>query len=82
MSMDEPRRPDPDALLAAELLERYESNRLQALMKVKRFANALPKGYGFQGIDEIGREVERIDPTVFTFEERLQEIQESRMSGL
>jgi len=72
----------PDALLAAELLERYERNRLQALLKIKRFANALPKGYGFQGMDELGREVERIDPTVFTFEERLQEIQESRMGGL
>lgn len=68
----------PSSLAAATIVERYERNRLQALLKIKRFANALPEGYSFARMGELEAEVERIDETVFTFEECLQEISESR----
>ena len=68
----------PHALSAVRLLESCERNRLQALLRVKRLANALPRGYGFKGMAVLEKEIHRADSTVFTFEERLQEIEESR----
>ena len=68
----------PSALLAAQMVLPYERNYLQALLKVKRFANRLPKGYHFRGLDELNDTVDEIDPTIYGFEEKLGEIETSR----
>jgi superfamily II RNA helicase len=68
----------PHALSAVRLLEPHERNRLQALLRIKRLANALPRGYGFKGMSVLEKEIHSVDATVFTFEERLREIEESR----
>ncbi|MCL2010763.1 MAG: DEAD/DEAH box helicase [Synergistaceae bacterium] len=70
--------PSPSALMAAQMILPYESNYLQALLKVKRFANHLPKGYRFRGLDELNDTVDEIDPTIYGFEEKLGEIETSR----
>jgi hypothetical protein len=68
----------PSALMAAQMILPYESNYLQALLKVKRFANNLPKGYRFRGLDDLNDTVDEIDPTIYGFEEKLGEIETSR----
>ena len=68
----------PSALMAAQMILPYESNYLQALLKVKRFANNLPKGYRFRGLDDLNNTVDEIDPTIYGFEEKLGEIETSR----
>ena len=65
----------PQAMTAADVLEPFERNYLQALLKVKRFANRLPQGYGFEGLAELNETVDAIDPTIYGFEERLDEIE-------
>jgi len=70
--------PTPGALMAAQMILPYESNYLQALLKVKRFANHLPKGYRFRGLDDLNDTVDEIDPTIYGFEEKLGEIETSR----
>jgi len=70
--------PSPSALMAAQMILPYESNYLQALLKVKRFANNLPKGYRFRGLDDLNNTVDEIDPTIYGFEEKLGEIETSR----
>ncbi len=67
----------PHALDLAEVLRREERNYLQALLKVKRYANRLPEGYSIQGLDELDQEVNRIDPTVFGFEEKIGQLKVS-----
>ena len=47
-------------------------------MKVKRFANRLPKGRRFHGLDDLNRTVDEIDPTIYGFEEKIGEIETSR----
>jgi superfamily II RNA helicase len=68
----------PSALLAAQMILPYERNYLQALLKVKRFSNHLPKGYRFRAMDELNDTVDEIDPTIYGFEEKLGEIETSR----
>jgi superfamily II RNA helicase len=68
----------PAALMAAQMILPYERNYLQALLKVKRFANRLPKGYRFRGLDELNDTVDEIDPTIYGFEEKLGEIDQGR----
>jgi hypothetical protein len=70
----------PSALMGAQMLLPYESNYLQALLKIKRFANRLPKGYRFRGLDELNSTVDEIDPTIYGFEEKLGEIDQGRES--
>lgn len=61
----------PPALEAADILRRTERNYLQALLKIKRFANRLPDGYGFSHMEQIDLAVNRIDTSVFGFEEKI-----------
>ena len=70
----------PSALMAAQMLVPYERNFLQALLKVKRFANQLPKGYGFRAssLAELNNKIDEIDPTIYGFEEKLNEIEFTR----
>ena len=65
----------PSALMAARLLTQYERNYLQALLKVKRFANRLPKNRRFRMMSELNETVETIDPTIYGFEEKIGEIE-------
>ncbi|MCF0248212.1 MAG: DEAD/DEAH box helicase, partial [Synergistes sp.] len=64
----------PGALECAELLRKTERNYLQALLKVKRFANRLPEGYKFANMEEIDYEVNKIDASVFGFEDKIRQI--------
>ena len=64
----------PDAMDAAEILRKSERNYLQALLKVKRFANRLPEGYKFNHMDRIDLTVNQIDASVFGFEDKIQQI--------
>ena len=64
----------PDALAVAEILKQEERNYLQALLKVKRYANRLPEGYGFSRMDALDETVRRIDATVYGFEEKLERL--------
>ena len=65
----------PSALMAAQMVLPFERNYLQALLKVKRFANHLPKGYTFRSMSELNNTVEKIDPTIYGFEEKIGEIE-------
>jgi len=56
----------------------HSTDNLQALLKVKRFANRLPKGRRFRGLDDLNRTVDEIDPTIYGFEEKIGEIETSR----
>jgi superfamily II helicase len=62
---------EPDAMKAAEIISSEERNYLQALLKVKRYAGRMPDRYRFSGIERIDATVERIDVTVFGFEEKI-----------
>jgi superfamily II RNA helicase len=62
---------EPDAMKAAEMINSEERNYLQALLKVKRYAGRMPEGYKFSNIERIDATVERIDVTVFGFEEKI-----------
>lgn len=64
----------PDALECAELLRKSERNYLQALLKIKRFANRLPDGYRFSRMERIDEAVNEIDGSVFGFEEKISKI--------
>ncbi|MDR0616271.1 MAG: DEAD/DEAH box helicase [Synergistaceae bacterium] len=64
----------PDAMKAAEILAQEERNYLQALLKVKRYANRMPDGYKFANMPRIDATVERIDATVFGFEEKIRQL--------
>ena len=66
---------NPSAVMAAKLLIQYERNYLQALLKVKRFANQLPASRRFRLMDELNKTVESIDPTIYGVEEKLGEIE-------
>ena len=68
----------PSALMAAKLILQYERNYLQALLKIKRFANQLPRNRRFRLMDELNRTVDSIDPTIYGFEEKLGEIEAGR----
>lgn len=65
---------DPDAMMAADLLRREERNDLQALLKIKRYAGRMPDGYKFSNMEQIDATVERIDVTVFGFEEKIRQL--------
>ena len=65
----------PSALMAAKILTQYERNYLQALLKVKRFAGRLPKNRRFRLMQELNETVDTIDPTIYGFEEKLGEIE-------
>ena len=52
---------EPDALKCAELLKKTERNYLQALLKIKRFANRLPEQYRFSHMEKIDEAVNEID---------------------
>jgi superfamily II RNA helicase len=62
---------EPDAMKAAEMLRSEERNYLQALLKIKRYAGRMPDGYKFSNMERIDATVERIDVTVFGFEEKI-----------
>lgn len=64
----------PDAIECADLLKKTERNYLQALLKVKRYANRLPDSYRFANMEEIDAEVNRIDASVFGFEDKIKQI--------
>ncbi|MBR1657621.1 MAG: DEAD/DEAH box helicase [Synergistaceae bacterium] len=66
---------NPSALMAAKLIVQYERNYLQALLKIKRFANRLPSNRRFRLMDELNNTVNNIDPTIYGFEEKLGEIE-------
>lgn len=67
----------PDGLTAAELFQKYEKNFLQALLRVKRYNNSLPSAYKFRRMDDVERAIEEIDPTVFGFEDRIAEMDDT-----
>ena len=50
----------------------FERNYLQALLKVKRFANRMPKGFAFRSMKELNNTVDEIDPTIYGFEEKIE----------
>ncbi|MDO4987732.1 MAG: DEAD/DEAH box helicase [Synergistes sp.] len=64
----------PDALECAQIIKKTERNYLQALLKVKRFANRLPEEYRFAGMEKIDAEVNKIDTSVFGFEDKIEKI--------
>ncbi|MEG1911175.1 MAG: DEAD/DEAH box helicase [Cloacibacillus sp.] len=64
----------PDAIACAELLKKSERNYLQALLKIKRFANRLPEQYRFSHMEEIDALVNKIDASVFGFEDKIHQI--------
>ncbi len=64
----------PEAIDAADIIRRTERNYLQALLKIKRFANRLPEGYSFSHMDQIDYVVNQIDASVFGFEEKIHRI--------
>lgn len=64
----------PAAMDAAAILKHTERNYLQALLKVKRFANRLPERYNFSGMDQIDLTVNQMDSSVFGFEEKIARI--------
>ena len=66
---------NPSAIMAAKLIVPYERNYLQALLKVKRFANQLPSNRRFRLMDEVNKTVTTIDPTIYGFEEAITEIE-------
>ena len=65
---------EPDALKCAELLKKTERNYLQALLKIKRFANRLPEQYRFSHMEKIDEAVNEIDGSVFGFEDKIHQI--------
>lgn len=67
--------PSPSAIMAAKLIMQYERNYLQALLRIKRFSNQLPRHRRFRLIDELNRTIDSIDPTIYGFEEKLGEIE-------
>jgi len=69
----------PDGLTAAELLLKHERNELQSLLKVKRFNNSLPEDYKLSRMDEVDAAVMEIDPTVFGFEEKIYEMDTTKV---
>ena len=71
---------NPSALMAAKLIIQYERNYLQALLKVKRFANQLPASRRFRLMDELNKTVNNIDPTIYGFEEKLGEIEAGQVN--
>jgi superfamily II RNA helicase len=64
----------PDAMEAAEIMRRTERNYLQALLKIKRYANRLPEEYKFSHMDQIDITINLIDSSVFGFEEKIEQI--------
>ena len=74
--------PTPSALMAAQMILPFERNFLQALLKIKRFSNRLPSKRRFRNMDELNDTVDKIDPTIFGFEEKLGEIETSQGSNL
>ena len=64
----------PEAMDAADIMRRSERNYLQALLKIKRFANRLPEGYSFSHMEQIDHVVNQIDASVFGFEEKIHQI--------
>ncbi len=68
------REEHPDAMDVAEILCNEERNYLQALLKVKRYANRMPEGYRFTRMDRIDATVQRLDVTVFGFEEKIRQL--------
>ena len=68
----------PSALMAAKMIIQYERNYLQALLKIKRFANQLPRDRHFRLMEELNETVDTIDPTIYGFEEKLGEIEAGR----
>ena len=72
---------NPSAIMAAKMIVQYERNYLQALLKVKRFANRLPASRRFRLMDELNKTVETIDPTIYGFEEKLGEIEAGQISS-
>lgn len=69
----------PDGKTAAELLIKYERNELQALLKVKRFNNVLPDDYKLLGMDLVDDAIVEIDPTIFGFEEKIHEMENTQV---
>lgn len=67
----------PDALFATDIISYQERNYLQALLKVKRYANRLPDGYEFKGLRALDMTIDNIDGTIFGFEEMIGEIEET-----
>lgn len=68
------REETPDAMEVADILDRDERNYLQALLKVKRYANRMPEGYRFKRMDRVDAAIQRIDVTVFGFEEKIHQL--------
>lgn len=66
-----------DALTAAQVVNLFEKSYLKALLKVKRFSNHIPPGYEVTGMQYLDRTVDEIDGTIYGFEEKIQEIEES-----
>ena len=50
---------------------------LQALLRVKRFNNSLPDQYKLNGMDAVEDAIVSIDPTVFGFEDKIAEMNET-----
>nr|WP_321502645.1 DEAD/DEAH box helicase [uncultured Dethiosulfovibrio sp.] len=69
----------PDGITASEILLKYERNELQALLKVKRFNNALPQDYKLSHMDQVDEAIMDIDPTVFGFEEKIKEMDSTKV---
>jgi superfamily II RNA helicase len=66
-----------DALTAAQVINLFEKSYLKSLLKVKRFSNHIPPGYQITGMQYLDRTVEELDGTIYGFEEKIQEIEES-----
>jgi superfamily II RNA helicase len=65
----------PEAMAAADILRREERNVLQAMLKVKRYANRMPEGYVFSNLSRLDETIDVMDGTVFGFEEKIRLLQ-------
>jgi hypothetical protein len=62
-------------MAAADILRREERNVLQAMLKVKRYANRMPEGYVFSNLSRLDETIDVMDGTVFGFEEKIRLLQ-------
>lgn len=64
----------PEAMRCVNLIRSEERNYLQALLKIKRFANRMPDGYRFSNMQAVDAAIMQLDATVFGFEEKIRQL--------
>ncbi len=67
----------PSSWQLLSIFEKTERNKLQALLKVKRYVGHLPQNYSVANLQEIDNEINLIDSSVFGFENKIEIINAS-----